>query len=139
MSWFAATVRADNSFKNEYGLQVKMPAKPTFPVEYLFVNVSRLPFIMDTAYTQITHGFPVEPNPLFLSNSFPTENRPGLHDQSIEVVVRQLSQLLSSPSIELGDTATWSTQVKMEVAKWLSDWHLVAFLCMQGLFSHVSS
>jgi nuclear protein localization family protein 4 len=49
-----------------------------------------------------------------------------------------VSKLVSSPSIEISDTATWPLQVKMEVARWLSDWHLVAFLCMQGLFSLVS-
>ncbi|OCF41793.1 nuclear protein localization protein 4 [Kwoniella heveanensis CBS 569] len=109
------------SYKNEYGLQVKMPAKPTFPVEYLFVN--------------ITHGFPVDPSPLFLSNSFPTENRPGLHDQSLELVISQLSGILRKSDAEIGDTGTWPLRIKKEVEKWLSDWHLVAFLCMQGLFS----
>lgn len=112
------------SFKNEYGLQVKMPARPTFPVEYLFVNV--------------THGFPVSPNPLFLSNAFPTENRPGLHDQSMEVVIAQLASVLSAGGAgEIGDPGTWPPRCTKEVEKWLSDWHLVAFLCMQGLFSLV--
>ncbi|ODO07176.1 nuclear protein localization protein 4 [Cryptococcus wingfieldii CBS 7118] len=109
------------SYKNEYGIQVKNPARPTFPVEYLYVN--------------LTHGFPVSPNPLFLSNSFPTENRPGLHDQSMTVVVSQLAAILQSSDAEIGDTGTWPARIKVDVAKWLSDWHLVAFLCMQGLFS----
>ncbi|KIR82129.1 nuclear protein localization protein 4 [Cryptococcus gattii EJB2] len=109
------------SFKNEYGLQVKMPAKPTFPVEYLYVN--------------ITHGFPLAPSPLFLSNAFPTENRPGLHDQSMQVVITQLSAILKSSDAEIGDTGTWPGRIKKDVERWLSDWHLVTFLCMQGLFS----
>ncbi|WVN85392.1 nuclear protein localization protein 4 [Cryptococcus depauperatus CBS 7841] len=109
------------SFKNEYGLQVKMPAKPTFPVEYLYVN--------------ITHGFPVSPSPLFLSNSFPTENRPGLHDQSMQVIVSQLSSIIASSDAKISDTGTWPERIKKDVEKWLSDWHLITFLCMQGLFS----
>ncbi|KIR37157.1 nuclear protein localization protein 4 [Cryptococcus deuterogattii MMRL2647] len=109
------------SYKNEYGLQVKMPAKPTFPVEYLYVN--------------ITHGFPLAPSPLFLSNAFPTENRPGLHDQSMQVVITQLAALLKNSDAEIGDTGTWPGRIKKDVERWLSDWHLVTFLCMQGLFS----
>ncbi|KAL7424724.1 nuclear protein localization protein 4 [Cryptotrichosporon argae] len=108
------------SFKNEYGIQVKMPAKPTFPVEYLFVN--------------ITNGFPVSPSPLFLSSNFPTENRPGLHDQSMEVVVASLVGVLGV-DVDVGDTGTWPPRMREAVGRWLSDWHLVAFLCMQGVFS----
>ncbi|CAD6571324.1 MAG: nuclear protein localization protein 4 [Tremellales sp. Tagirdzhanova-0007] len=109
------------SFKNEYGIQVKMPAKPTFPVEYLFVN--------------ITHGFPNEPNPLFLSHSFPIENRPGLHDQSLEGVIVQLSSILSDGAGEVSDPGTWPPRIKDDVLSWLNDWHLITFLCMQGIFS----
>lgn len=115
-----------------------MPAKPKFPVEYLFVNVSGTLLRVAYADGQITHGFPNEPNPLFLSNSFPAENRPGLHDQSLELVLRQLGSILGGKGVEMNDTSTWTEGIKMEVIKWLSDWHLVAFLCMQGLFSLVS-
>ncbi|BEI83557.1 hypothetical protein CcaverHIS002_0401610 [Cutaneotrichosporon cavernicola] len=109
------------SFKNEYGVQVKKPAKPTFPVEYLYVN--------------ITHGFPVSPNPLFLVSNFPVENRPGLSDQSLEIVIRELLKILKSSDLEVSDTGTWPARIKDEVERWLSDWHLVTFLCMHGSFS----
>jgi nuclear protein localization family protein 4 len=98
-----------------------MPAKPTFPVEYLFVS--------------ITHGFPNAPDPLFLSTTFPVENRGLLDDQSMVEVVRNLMRILQSSDLDVSDTSTWPSRIKNEVGKWLSDWHLVTFLAMHGPFS----
>ncbi|KDQ54810.1 hypothetical protein JAAARDRAFT_160013 [Jaapia argillacea MUCL 33604] len=108
-------------YKNEYGIEVKKSAKPCFPVEYLLVNVS--------------HGFPQNPSPVFQSSKFQIENRPGMENQSIESVMRTLSNL-RAPDIEPtthgggGDLAR-----RVELAKWLSDWHLIAFLAQSQLFS----
>ncbi|KAI0079865.1 polyubiquitin-tagged protein recognition complex Npl4 component [Panus rudis PR-1116 ss-1] len=106
-------------YKNEYGLEVKKSAKPCFPVEYLLVNVS--------------HGFPQEPSPLFRSIQFPIENRPGLEDQHIEKVLHALARL-NAPDIR-ESTQGGNAQQRAELAKFLSDWHLVAFLGTTQLIS----
>ncbi|KAJ3480414.1 hypothetical protein NLJ89_g12280 [Agrocybe chaxingu] len=104
------------SYKNEYGLEVKKSAKPCFPVEYLLVNV--------------THGFPQTPAPLFRSAAFSIENRPGLEDQTVDNTMATLNRL-EAPSLPAGS----ESYKKLELAKWLSDWHLVAFLETTQLFS----
>jgi nuclear protein localization family protein 4 len=109
------------SYRNEYGLEVKKSAKPCFPVEYLMVNV--------------THGFPQNPAPLFRSTQFPIENRPGLEDQSLELILRRLAQL-EAPSVEKSSlTKPDEARQRQPLAEWLSDWHLVAFLSTTHVIS----
>jgi nuclear protein localization family protein 4 len=109
-------------YKNEYGLEVKKSAKPCFPVEYLLVNVS--------------HGFPQNPSPLFRSTKFSIENRPGLENQRVEDILSALSQL-GAPDIPVSRRSGVNddTHKRVSLAKWLSDWHLLAFLGTTGLFS----
>ncbi|KAF5374904.1 hypothetical protein D9758_000481 [Tetrapyrgos nigripes] len=109
------------SYKNEYGLEVKKSAKPAFPVEYLMVNV--------------THGFPQNPSPIFQSIQFSIENRPGLEDQTIETVLSQLSSLGAPDIVESKRSQPGEAYKTLELAKWLSDWHLIAFLGTTQLFS----
>ncbi|KAH8120614.1 polyubiquitin-tagged protein recognition complex, Npl4 component, partial [Phellopilus nigrolimitatus] len=108
-------------YKNEYGIDVQKSAKPSFPVEYLLVNV--------------THGFPQNPSPLFLSNKFPIENRPGLEDQDIQKIMRELARL-NAPEVS-GDSSAMQKEPGLihQIVEYLSDWHLVAFLRTTGLFS----
>ncbi|KAF5384003.1 hypothetical protein D9757_006992 [Collybiopsis confluens] len=111
------------SYKNEYGLEVKKSAKPAFPVEYLMVNV--------------THGFPQNPVPVFQSTQFLIENRPGLEDQTVERVLSQLSGLGAPDVVDSRHRAPGQAQKVFELAKMLSDWHLVAFLDTTQLFPPV--
>ncbi|KAI9285477.1 NPL4 family-domain-containing protein [Umbelopsis sp. AD052] len=93
-------------YKNKYGVAVQEPAKPTFPVEYLLVNV--------------TNGFPQNPNPAFASVvPFPIENRTGLETQNLG----KLSQRLSS----CNSSAEYLTA--------LSDFHLLCFIRSSGFLS----
>ncbi|KAI0374534.1 polyubiquitin-tagged protein recognition complex Npl4 component [Pilatotrama ljubarskyi] len=106
-------------YKNEYGLDVQKNAKPCFPVEYLLVNV--------------THGFPQNPSPLFRSVQYKIENRPGLEDQSIEDVLRQLAQI---EAYDVPESAHGGElQKRQSLARFISDWHLIAFLGTTGLIS----
>ena len=85
----------------------------------------------------MTHGFPQNPSPLFRSTSFKIENRPGLEDQQIEDVLSAVTRL-DALDIQPGDYRPGGAPNKwMELAKWLSDFHLVVFLESTQLFSEV--
>ncbi|KAK1229814.1 nuclear protein localization protein 4 [Marasmius sp. AFHP31] len=109
------------TYKNEYGLEVKKSAKPAFPVEYLIVNV--------------THGFPQSPSPMFRSIQFPIENRPGLEDQKIERALSELAKLDAPSIVDSKHAKPGDAHKTFALARWLSDWHLVAFLDTTQLLS----
>ncbi|BGP15193.1 nuclear protein localization protein 4 [Rhodosporidiobolus nylandii] len=118
-------------YKNKYNIEVKESAKPCFPVEYLIVNV--------------THGFPLQPNPLFTSLSpFTVENRTGLQDQTLSSVASSLMSVARDIPSELlaGSLGQSDEEVEvlmsnegvLKVARWMSDWHLLRFLAECGMF-----
>ncbi|KAG8994233.1 nuclear protein localization protein 4, partial [Tulasnella sp. 427] len=101
-------------FKNEYGFDVKQSAKPAFPVEYMIVT--------------LTHGFPTTPSPAFLSTSFSIENRPGVEEQDVSSVIADLGRLKAGEvAFSQGGART------KDLVKYLSDWHLLAYLGTVGL------
>jgi nuclear protein localization family protein 4 len=80
----------------------------------------------------VSHGFPKNRAPLFRSTKFRIENRPGLEDQSIEGVIKELAKL-NAPEIIPGSGGDHSK--KRALAEWMSDWHLITFLATTQLFS----
>lgn len=141
-------------YKNKYGIEVKESAKPCFPVEYLLVNVRRSPaFFVDVsinlfAVLKVTHGFPKQTNPLFVSETpFNIENRTGLQDQSMGLVASRFAQVAKDVPADLLDGSVSEVESNgkgrrleqaFAVVKWLSDWHLLSYLDNVGIFDAVS-
>lgn len=99
---------------NEYGLNVKENAKPSFPVEYLLVT--------------LTHGFPNESKPMFTAplGNFPIENRELMGvSQDYRAVAKQLGVTSKNESESDGGIAV------------VSDFHLLTFLKAWGILDGV--
>jgi nuclear protein localization family protein 4 len=91
---------------NEYGAQVQENAKPSFPVEYLLVT--------------LTHGFPSNPNPLFMAKSpgFAIENRDYIGQ------TQELHKVGDRLGLDKNGGLTKSNEGILAV----SDFHLLCFL-----------
>ncbi|CAO1612763.1 unnamed protein product [Sympodiomycopsis kandeliae] len=116
-----------HKYKNEYGIEIKESAKPTFPVEYLLIT--------------LTNGFPNQPSPRFLSTTTPfaVENRPGLHDQDVTKALLSIASAIGEEDLRpsessgsgKGKAAEASADAffaRQKLVSTLSDWHLLAYL-----------
>ena len=74
---------------------------------------------------------------MFHSTEFSIENRPGLEDQSIEKVLHALHRLGAPDILPSTHSTGGDSHKRIELAKWLSDWHLIAFLGTTGLIPEV--
>ncbi|KAF2675211.1 nuclear protein localization protein 4 [Microthyrium microscopicum] len=97
--------------KNEYGANVQENAKPSFPVEYLLVT--------------LTHGFPNEVHPQFISSAFPVENRDSIGQlQDVRVLGKTLKA--ATGGLKLNNPSD---------IKIVSDFHLLSFIRGLGILS----
>lgn len=69
-----------------------------------------------------------------MSQQFPIENRPGLHDQDLSVVCRELIKLRPSELLPgTGGQGGAQDEARAALVRLLSDWHLLAFLGQTGI------
>lgn len=100
---------------NEYGANVQENAKPSFPVEYLFVT--------------LTHGFPNESNPTFVKSAFTVENRMALGE------VQEPRDLLKTLKAGHNKVALGTPEGVIAV----SDFHLLCYIRSLDVLSTVSA
>jgi nuclear protein localization family protein 4 len=98
---------------NEYGARVQENAKPSFPVEYLLIT--------------LTHGFPLQSQPLFAKNSFAVENR--------EIIGEAQEPRELQKQLRAGSNRVTLDQPQGVVA--VSDFHLLAYIASLDILSKV--